>query len=133
MGITVIHAIPMMITCMLQGTLCDTGIPCPFYGENICSVGIRYLYTYVFCEKCKDFHVTKYAKTASLEQVGTQARNHSHTYYKRTFWSLYPSPFLRKHFQFYSVKRRLRGGRGSKIADFETTQFMDCPLKAFKI
>ena len=38
MGITGIHAIPMMITCMLQGTLCDTGIPCTFYGENICSV-----------------------------------------------------------------------------------------------
>ena len=35
MGITGIHAIPMMITCMLQGTLCDTGIPCTFYGENI--------------------------------------------------------------------------------------------------
>ena len=26
MGIMGIHAIPMMITCMLQGTLCDTGI-----------------------------------------------------------------------------------------------------------
>ena len=38
MGITGIHAIPMMITCMLQGTLCDTGIPCTFYGGNICSV-----------------------------------------------------------------------------------------------
>ena len=38
MGITGIHAIPMMITYMLQGTLCDTGIPCTFYGENICSV-----------------------------------------------------------------------------------------------
>ena len=35
MGITGLHAIPMMITCMLQGTLCDTGIPCTFYGENI--------------------------------------------------------------------------------------------------
>ena len=34
MGITGIHAIPMMITCMLQGTLCDTGIPCTFYGET---------------------------------------------------------------------------------------------------
>ena len=31
----------MMITCMLQGTLCDTGIPCTFYGENICSVEPR--------------------------------------------------------------------------------------------
>ena len=38
MGITGIHAIPMMIICMLQGTLCDTGLPCTFYGENICSV-----------------------------------------------------------------------------------------------
>ena len=27
-----------MITCMLQATLCDTGIPCTFYGENVCSV-----------------------------------------------------------------------------------------------
>ena len=34
-GIAGIHAIPMMITRMLQGTLCDTGIPCTFYGENI--------------------------------------------------------------------------------------------------
>ena len=41
MGITGVHAIPMMITCILQGTLCDTGIPCTFYGENICSVGIQ--------------------------------------------------------------------------------------------
>ena len=32
MGITGMHAIPMMITCMLQGTLCDKGIPCTFYG-----------------------------------------------------------------------------------------------------
>ena len=32
------HVIPMIITCMLQGTLCDTGIPCTFYWENICSV-----------------------------------------------------------------------------------------------
>ena len=38
MGIAGIHAIPMMITCMLQGTLCDTGIPRTLYGENICSV-----------------------------------------------------------------------------------------------
>ena len=27
-----------VITCMLQGTQCDTGIPYTFYGENICSV-----------------------------------------------------------------------------------------------
>ena len=38
MGITGIHAIPIMITCMLQGTLCNTGIPRTFYGESICSV-----------------------------------------------------------------------------------------------
>ena len=30
--------IPIPITCILQGTLCDTGIPYTFYGENICSV-----------------------------------------------------------------------------------------------
>ena len=41
MGITGIHAIPMMITYMLQGTLCDTGIPRTFYGENICSVDMK--------------------------------------------------------------------------------------------
>ena len=40
MGISDMHVIPMIITCMLQGTLCDTGIPCTFYGGNICSVGI---------------------------------------------------------------------------------------------
>ena len=32
------HVIPMIITCMLQGTLCDMGIPRTFYGGNICSV-----------------------------------------------------------------------------------------------
>ena len=32
------HVIPMIITCLLQGTLCDTEIPCTFYGGNICSV-----------------------------------------------------------------------------------------------
>ena len=26
--------------CILQGTYCDTGIPCTFYGEKICSVSI---------------------------------------------------------------------------------------------
>ena len=29
------HVIPMIITCMLQGTLCDTGILHTFYGGNI--------------------------------------------------------------------------------------------------
>ena len=24
--------------CVLQGTFCDTGIPCTFYGGNVCSV-----------------------------------------------------------------------------------------------
>ena len=38
MGISDMHVIPMIITCMLQGTLCDTGIPRTFYGGNICSV-----------------------------------------------------------------------------------------------
>ena len=37
------HVIPMIITCMLQGTLCDTGIPCTFYGGNICSVVVVYI------------------------------------------------------------------------------------------
>ena len=40
MEISGMHITPMMITCMLQGTLCDTGIPCTFYGENICSVAV---------------------------------------------------------------------------------------------
>ena len=34
-----------------------------------------------------------------------------------------------KNCQFYLVKRQLRGERGSKVADFETTQFMNGPLK----
>ena len=38
MGISGIPAIPMIITCLLQGTLCDTGIPRTFYGGKICSV-----------------------------------------------------------------------------------------------
>ena len=41
MGISDLHVIPMIITCMLQGTLCDKGIPCTFYGGNICSVGCK--------------------------------------------------------------------------------------------
>ena len=39
MGISGIPAIPMIITCLLQGILCDTGIPRTFYGGKICSVG----------------------------------------------------------------------------------------------
>ena len=38
MGISDIHVFPITITCLLQGTLCETGIPCTFYGENIYSV-----------------------------------------------------------------------------------------------
>ena len=37
MGISGIPAIPMIITCLLQGTLCNTGIPRTFYGGKICS------------------------------------------------------------------------------------------------
>ena len=32
------HVIPTIITCMLRGTPCYTGIYYTFYGENICSV-----------------------------------------------------------------------------------------------
>ena len=46
MGISDIHVFPITITCLLQGTLCDTGIPCTFYGENICSVH-KYMYIYI--------------------------------------------------------------------------------------
>ena len=38
MGISGIPVIPMIITRLLQGTLCDTGIPRTFYGGKICSV-----------------------------------------------------------------------------------------------
>ena len=44
------------------------------------------------------------------------------------YWQVRCSPcHLRgsKNYRFYLVKRRLRGVRGSKIADFETTYFMD--------
>ena len=37
------HIIPMIITCMLQGTLCDTGIPRTFYGGNIFIVDLSYV------------------------------------------------------------------------------------------
>ena len=40
MGISGIPAIPMIITCLLQGILCDKGIPRTFYGGKICSVVI---------------------------------------------------------------------------------------------
>jgi hypothetical protein len=43
MWIAGINAIPMMITCMLQGTFCNTGIPRTFYGGNICSVDTKSL------------------------------------------------------------------------------------------
>ena len=33
-----VHVIPVIITCTLQGMFCDTGIPRTFYGEKICSV-----------------------------------------------------------------------------------------------
>ena len=41
MGISDIHVFPMTITCLLQGTLCNTGIPCTFYGEKNCSVQLN--------------------------------------------------------------------------------------------
>ena len=44
MGISDIHVFSITITCLLQGTLCDTGIPCTFYGENICSVELTWKY-----------------------------------------------------------------------------------------
>ena len=33
--------IPVIITCTLQGTFCNTGIPCTFYGGKICSAWIN--------------------------------------------------------------------------------------------
>ena len=36
------HVIPIIITCILQGTLCNTGIPRTFYGGKICSVLLKY-------------------------------------------------------------------------------------------
>ena len=38
MGISGIHVIPVIITCILQGMFCNTGIPRTFYGGKICSV-----------------------------------------------------------------------------------------------
>ena len=32
--------IPVIFTCILQGTFCDTGIPHNSYGEKICSVKV---------------------------------------------------------------------------------------------
>ena len=61
-------AIPIPITCILQGTPCDTGIPYTFYGENICSILIRWenptlhSITYVF------FHF--HAESFSQEEGG---------------------------------------------------------------
>ena len=60
MGIAGIHAIPIMITCMLQGTLCDRGIPRTFYGGNICSVHTCTLY-------CK---IAKGKEVFSIEDKG---------------------------------------------------------------
>ena len=41
-GIAGIHAIPITFMCILQGTFCDTGIPCTFYGGNVCSAASRH-------------------------------------------------------------------------------------------
>ena len=41
-GIEGIHAIPIIFMCILQGTFCDTGIPCTFYGGNVCSAASRH-------------------------------------------------------------------------------------------
>ena len=48
MGISGIPTIPMIITSLLQGTLCDTGIPRTFYVGKICSVYIFKLQNYIF-------------------------------------------------------------------------------------
>ena len=37
-GISGVHVIPVIITCTLQGTFCNPGIPCFFHGGKICSV-----------------------------------------------------------------------------------------------
>ena len=38
MGISYKHATPMIITYILQGTICDMGIPRTLYGGKICRV-----------------------------------------------------------------------------------------------
>ena len=47
-GITGIHTIPIIFMCILQGIFCDTGIPCTFYGGNICSVAYLWQFTFFF-------------------------------------------------------------------------------------
>ena len=49
------HVIPMIITRMLQGLFCDTGISCTFYGGKICSVG--YYVTYINFFMDRDLHL----------------------------------------------------------------------------
>jgi hypothetical protein len=53
MGISGIPAIPMIITCLLQGILCDMGILRTFYGGKICSVLTYFLLmNYQLCRTC---------------------------------------------------------------------------------
>ena len=46
-GISGIHVIPVIITCTLQGMICNTGIPRTFYGGKICSVEFVGNYNYI--------------------------------------------------------------------------------------
>ena len=72
MGIFRQHVIPMIITCMLQGTLCDTGIPRTFYGGNICSVCTRCLNTtkaLVWSKKLRRHIATAVSEQGSLGQT----------------------------------------------------------------
>ena len=62
MGISDMHVIPMIITCMLQGTLCDTGIPCTFYGGNICSVPMYHIVKTFFIDAKNCSNSTYYQK-----------------------------------------------------------------------
>ena len=51
MGISGIPAIPMIITCLLQGTPCNTGIPRTFYGGKIRSVSAKNKTKSFLCNK----------------------------------------------------------------------------------
>jgi hypothetical protein len=67
MGISGILAIPMIITCLLQGTLCDTGIPHTFYGGKFCSVDMAF---YLHVDQGTGIEEEKYTKSShSISRV----------------------------------------------------------------
>ena len=51
------HVIPVIITCSLQGTFCDTGFPRTFYGGKICNADHNLIRLYQLSLLCATYYV----------------------------------------------------------------------------